>query len=76
MQKDEYAKAFGEHLKSLLEEKGMTQRQFAKKAGLKESETSRWVNGGRYPSLRNAKKISDILGVSIDELVNWVENDD
>lgn len=67
---------FGEHLKELMIQKEMTQRQFAEKAGLKESETSRWVNGGRYPSLRNAKKISDILGVSIDELVNWVENDD
>lgn len=63
-------------MKELMFQKGMTQRQFAKKAGLKESETSRWVNGGRYPSLRNAKKIADVLDVSIDELVNWVENDD
>lgn len=68
MQKDEYAKAFGAHLKSLLEEKGMTQAEFARRTGLTEPAVSRYIKGERIPGMLQAYRIACAIGVDMNTL--------
>lgn len=70
MQKDEYAKAFGEYLKSLLEEKGMTQKELARRTGLTEASVSRYINGERTPKILQAYRIACAIGVDMNTLIN------
>lgn len=69
MQKDEYAKAFGEHLKSLLEEKGMTQAEFARRTGLTEASVSRYIKGGRTPRILQAYRMALVIGIDMNTLI-------
>lgn len=64
---------FGEKVKKLREEKGMTQQTMAEKLYVTRQAVSRWECGARYPDLLTAKKIGQILDVSIDELVSGEE---
>lgn len=64
---------FGEKLKSLREEKGMTQQTLAEQLYVTRQAVSRWECGARYPDLLTAKKIGRILEVSVDELISGEE---
>lgn len=64
---------FGEKLKSLREEKGMTQQTLAEQLYVTRQAVSRWECGARYPDLLTAKKIGQILEVSVDELISGEE---
>ncbi len=61
---------FGEKLKQLREEKGMTQQSLAELLYVTRQAVSRWECGARYPDLLTTKKIAKILDVTIDELVS------
>ena len=69
MQKEEYAKAFGAHLKSLLEEKGMTQAEFARRTGLTEASVSRYINGNRSPRIAQAYRMAQVIGIDMNTLI-------
>lgn len=69
MQKDEYAKAFGEYLKSLLEEKGMTQAELARRTGLTEASVSRYINGNRSPRIAQAYRMALVIGIDMNTLI-------
>ena len=73
MQKEEYDKTFGEHLKSLLEEKGMKQKFLADKTGMTESSVSRYVNGERTPRISQAYRIACVLGVDMNTLTAYLK---
>lgn len=64
---------FGEKIKQLREEKGMTQQSLADKLYVTRQAVSRWEHGVRYPDLLTAKKIAQVLDVSLDELVSGEE---
>lgn len=64
---------FGEKVKKLREEMGMTQQSLAEKLYVTRQAVSRWEHGARYPDLLTAKKIAAILKVSLDELVSGEE---
>lgn len=64
---------FGEKIKQLREEKGMTQQSLADKLYVTRQAVSRWEHGARYPDLLTAKKIAQVLDVSIDELLSGEE---
>lgn len=64
---------FGEKVKHLREEKGMTQQTMAESLYVTRQAVSRWECGARYPDLLTAKKISRILDVSLDELLSGEE---
>lgn len=64
---------FGEKIKQLREEKGMTQQTMANHLYVTRQAVSRWECGARYPDLLTAKKIAGILEVSLDELVSGEE---
>lgn len=61
---------FGEKLKKVREDKGMTQQTLANHLYVTRQAVSRWECGARYPDLLTAKKLSEFLDVSIDELVS------
>lgn len=61
---------FGEKLKHLREEKGMTQQTLADLLYVTRQAVSRWECGARYPDLMTAKRIAEVLETSIDELVS------
>lgn len=64
---------FGEKLKQLREEKGMTQQALGEMLYVTRQAVSRWECGARYPDLLTAKKIAKILDVTVDELLSGEE---
>lgn len=60
---------FGENLKRIREEKGMTQQTLADYLFVTRQAVSRWEGGSRYPDLMTAKKMAQFLEVSLDELL-------
>lgn len=61
---------FGENLKKVREERGLTQQSLAEQLFVTRQAVSRWEGGSRYPDLMTAKKMSQLLGVSLDELLS------
>ena len=64
---------FGEQLRRAREEKGMTQQSLAEQLYVTRQSVSRWECGDRYPDLITTKKISEILEVSLDDLLSGKE---
>lgn len=60
---------FGENLKKVRESKNLTQQAIAEQLYVTRQAVSRWECGARYPDLITTKKLSQILEVSIDELL-------
>jgi len=54
-------------LKEFREEKGMSQTELASLVGLKQTTISQYEKGSRKPDLARAKKLSDALGISLDD---------
>lgn len=61
---------FGEKVKQIREEQGLTQQSLAERLYVTRQAVSRWECGARYPDLLTAKKLAMILGVSLDELLS------
>ena len=61
---------FGENLKRVREEKGMTQQTMADQLYVTRQTVSRWEGGSRYPDLMTAKKMAQYLEVSLDDLLS------
>lgn len=60
---------FGEVLKRLREEAGLTQEELAKKCSMQKQSISRYETGAREPNIRTAKIIADALGVKLELLI-------
>ena len=62
---------FGDYIKNLRNEKALSQRELAEKAGLSNSEISRLESGERKkPSPVTLRAIAPILGVTYEDLIN------
>ncbi|MBO4457800.1 MAG: helix-turn-helix transcriptional regulator [Butyrivibrio sp.] len=61
---------FGEQLRRAREEKGMTQQTLAEQLFVTRQAVSKWECGERYPDLITTKKISEVLDVSLDDLLS------
>ena len=61
----EFSCAISERIDSLLKERGLTQKQFAKMVGKTEPEVCRWLSGRHNFTIRTLAKISTALGVDI-----------
>jgi len=48
----------------------MTQKQVAEKLGVVESCYANWEQGRTEPSIEMLRKLSDILKISLDDLIN------
>lgn len=64
---------FGEKIKRLREEKGITQQTLAEHLYVTRQAVSRWECGARYPDILTTKKIAEVLEVTVDELVSGEE---
>ncbi|HCW51046.1 MAG TPA: hypothetical protein DGR79_03115 [Clostridiales bacterium] len=60
---------FGERLKTLLEERDMTQAELARTLHLGKSTVSQYISGVRSPDLGTVRKIAEFFSVSIDYLI-------
>lgn len=59
----------GEKLRAAREAAGLTQVQLAEKAGVQQRDISHWENGHREPGVLIVKKMAQVLGRSMDDLV-------
>lgn len=53
-------------LHRIAKEKGITHEQIGKQAGFATSNVTRMLNGRYPPNLKNAVKIADVLGVTVE----------
>jgi len=56
-------------LEALLDQKGISQSEFARITGQKRQRIHNWVHGYREPNLASLNLIAQALGVTIDDLV-------
>lgn len=60
---------FVRNLSALIEETGITQREFAEKIGVTEVTISRYLSGERSPRIEIVSKIADFFNVTVDYLL-------
>ncbi len=61
---------FYENLKRIRTEKGYTQKDFAEKLGVAKSTYCMYENGKREPNLKTVQRISELLNISTNDLIN------
>lgn len=65
-----YSKAtFAKQFKSLIDKRGLTQREVSERIQTTETTISRYCSGVRTPNIETAVELSAVLGVSLDTLV-------
>lgn len=68
--------AMGKFIASLRKEKNMTQKDLADKLYVSDRAVSKWERGLNFPDITLLKKLSEVLGVSLTELLNGERMDD
>lgn len=61
-----------ERLKELRRGKGITQIQLAQLLNIRQSSISAWENGTANPDFENQRRLADLYGITIDELLGRV----
>ena len=61
--------SIGQNIKKYRKEKGYTQRELADLIGVSVQAVSKWENNSAVPDLERIVKMSEIFGISIDELI-------
>lgn len=61
---------FGEKLKEARKEAGLSQEQFAEKLSVSRSAVAKWESDKGMPDVNNLKVIAQLLGISIDYLLD------
>lgn len=61
---------FGDKLKKLRSDNGLTQEQLADKIFVTRTAISKWETNNGYPSIDSLKVISNLFNISIDELIS------
>ena len=69
-------KSLGEMIAELRKEKGMTQLELANKMGVTDKAVSKWERDLSCPDIGSFPHLAEILGVSIDELMQSKKNKD
>lgn len=63
-------KKTGLFISGMRKEKSMTQKELAERLSVTDKAVSRWETGKGFPDVSILKKLSEVLGVSITEIVN------
>ena len=66
--------SFGETLKRLRMEKGLSQQQLAEMVFVDRSSVTRWESGNRLPDAMMIMRLSECLGTDVTELLNAAKN--
>lgn len=67
--------AFSENLRKLRKNKGLTRQFMADELGISLSAYGYYESNNGYPTVERLIKIANLLGVSVDELLNYKEDD-
>ncbi|MBQ8236825.1 MAG: helix-turn-helix transcriptional regulator [Oscillospiraceae bacterium] len=62
-------KSMGEIISALRKEKGMTQKDIADKLGVTDKAVSKWERDVAFPDTATIPKLAEILGVSVEDLM-------
>lgn len=66
---------YGEYLKQLLDERGMTQSELAERSGIGKSTIGEWIKGRtNEPTFSKSKRIADALGVPLQQFADNVDD--
>ena len=65
---------FGENIRKLRIEHGLTQEKLADFLGVSFQAVSKWENGDSMPDITRLPSLAKALGVSIDELLSDMNN--
>lgn len=65
---------FGERLINLRKQRGMSQEELAEKLNMTRQTISKWELGVSTPDMESLKNISNLFGISVDELISNNEN--
>ena len=60
----------GEIISTLRREKGMTQRELAEQLNITDKAVSKWERNVAFPDTGTIPRLAEILGVSVEELMN------
>ncbi len=63
-------KSMGEIISTLRKEKGMTQKELADQLNITDKAVSKWERDVACPDVNTIPKLAEILGVSLEELMN------
>lgn len=63
---------FAQNLDYLMQTKGMTKYQLAKEIGCHQTSVTNWLENGTVPQKRTLGAISNLFGLSVDELCSDV----
>ena len=63
----------GQFIAEMRKEQGLTQRELAEKLNVSDKVVSKWETGKSLPDVETMPKISKVLGISISELYECVE---
>lgn len=63
-------KSMGEIICTLRKEKGLTQKELADKLNITDKAVSKWERDLAFPDTQTIPKLAEILGVSLEELMN------
>mgnify|MGYP003303541307 CR=1 FL=1 len=63
-------KSMGETISTLRKEKGMTQKEIADMLNITDKAVSKWERDIACPDTQTIPKLAEILGVSVEELLN------
>ncbi len=70
---DDYSVAFGAHIRSLRQQRGLSQEEVAHTAGIHVTYLSGIERGKRNPSLRNIRRIAVALSIPVQNLFSFDE---
>lgn len=63
-------KSMGETISTLRKEKGMTQKDLADMLNITDKAVSKWERNIAFPDTATIPKVAEILGISVEELMN------
>lgn len=66
----EFNEIFGENLSKLLERRGMSQNEFARRMGVSSATASNWCRGQKTPRMDKVDKICEMFHISRSKLIN------
>ena len=73
MKREEWKETFAENLKSILDERGMTQRELAEDSGVSTTAISEYISKRQTPNIMAIINIAYALDMEVSELVDFDE---
>lgn len=59
------------NIRRLRQEKGLTQQQLGERLNVSSKTVSKWETGAGLPDVTQLSPLAEVLGVTVDELLNW-----